>query len=384
MENKCCIYIHIPFCLSKCFYCNFLSKCNASNQEINKYIDYLILEISNFSKYFKDKTINSIYIGGGTPNLIDSKLILKVLNTIYDLYNLEENAEITIEGNPCFVNKQKLLDYKQIGINRLSFGVQSLNSKVLKVLGRRHNSKQAISCVKLAKTLGFKNISCDLLIGATNSKLDLLKDIKKLNKLGVNHISAYMLMVEKDTKLFEKVKNNQIKIASDEKSVDIYNKAYKLLKKLGFERYEISNFAKKGCECKHNCHYWEMQEYIGFGIASHSFVQNYRISEISDFDKYYKYVENVNDFDIKKISQYKNIEKLQKENLIEEYIMLSLRCKKGVNLTKLKSIGYNLLDCKKQNIKNLLKYNMIKIDGENLMITDEYFGASNSIIVELI
>jgi len=365
------IYIHIPFCASKCNYCSFVSK-PASVLEQKKYVDFLCTEIKNKSELFNKKICKTVYFGGGTPSLISDSLIKKILQIIKLNYNLSKNAEISIECNPCTISKQKLKKYLKYGINRISFGIQSFFDGELKILGRRHNCIQAQNAVLLAKEVGFKNISADVMIGIPNQTKDSLKgSIKKLISLGVTHISAYMLMLEQDTPLCEMVNKKALTVASDDDCVDMYNMAYKLLKQNGFTRYEISNFAKQGFECRHNINYWDMGEYVGFGVSAHSYYCGERIANSNNFSDYY------NGKNIK-------IEKLTNKMKIEETIMLGLRQKKGVSIKKLKSLGYDILSIKSDEMNMLKNNKLVKIESGQLKITPKNFGVTNAIVLKLI
>ena len=378
------IYVHIPFCMSKCSYCSFVSKC-ANEKEIKKYFNMLNVQILAESGLFKNKIITSIYFGGGTPSFVDSKYIAEVLKTINQYYNVSENAEITIECNPCSTTIEKLKNYKKFGINRISFGIQSLSDKCLKIIGRKHNKKMAIQAIKNAKNVGFLNISCDLLIGIPYQTTSiLLNNIANLAKLGINHISAYMLMLEEGTKLYEQVViNHSLTIADDDECVNMYNKAYSFLTKLGYKRYEISNFALTGYECKHNINYWDMGEYVGFGLSAHSYYNGIRISRFYNFDDYYNYVREKYILRIKP-NKLPEQELLTNQQKIEECLMLGLRQTKGVNIKILNNLGYNLIEVKKNTIKMLISKNIIDCNDNYLYITSNNFGATNQIILDLL
>lgn len=370
--------------MSKCSYCSFVSKC-ATEQEINEYFKYLNIQLLAENEKFKDRIVSTIYIGGGTPSYVNDIYITDVLKTIKEYYNVSKNAEISIECNPCSITKQKLIAFKNAGINRISFGVQSLNDNCLAIIGRKHNSQMAINAIKLAKSVGFNNISCDLLIGIpkqTNAML--LQDIKQLSNLGVTHISAYMLMLEEGTKLYEQVVIKHMQnVASDDECVNMYNQAYTLLNSLGYKRYEISNFATQGYECKHNINYWKLGEYVGFGVAAHSFYNGTRISGFNHFENYYQFIKEK--YILRIVPKIKpEQEKLTDSQKIEECLMLGLRQTKGVNLKKLLNFGYDLLNDKKDIIKNLKKCNFIDYNKEYLFITPQSFGATNQIILNLL
>lgn len=372
MNNTLSIYIHIPFCEAKCIYCNFVSSVCDENIK-HKYFDYLIKEIELKSPLFKCKNIVSIYIGGGTPSCVDSKYIKKILLLIKQRFNVADNCEITIECNPNSISKEKLINYKNCGINRISFGVQSLNNKDLKILGRLHSKKSALKAIKLANEVGFENISCDLLLGLPNS--NTFKSVLQVNKLincGVKHISAYMLIVEENTPLHKKVESKQIILPSEEKTVKQYNRLVKFLKKKKFDRYEISNFSKQGYESLHNQRYWNLNSYLGFGVSAHSFYNDQRIENHSDFKSYFKEFEKQREF----ISQ--------KEKL-EEYIMLGLRTKFGIDLNVISNeFNIDLLKSKKEEIEFLCKNKFIDIKNNKLYIKENYFGVANQIILKLL
>lgn len=374
--------------MSKCSYCSFVSWCKSEDQ-FDSYFNNLITEIVGMSNSFKNKIVKTIYFGGGTPSLVNQKFIEQTLDAIKQNYTVCKNAEITIECNPGTCTREKLVAYFNAGINRISFGVQSLNNKCLALLGRIHNQQMAIESVKLAKSVGFDNISCDLLIGIPNQSFNMLKkDITTLANLGVKHISAYMLMLEDGTKLYEQVVINQkLKVPTDDDSVNMYNQTYLLLKELGFQRYEISNFAKCGFECKHNVNYWNMGEYVGFGVAAHSFYNNQRIAGLESLDDYKKYINCVF---VKKMSYnecckfYPEIENIGSNEKIEECLMLGLRQEKGVSLNLLKSYGYDVVKSKAEIVKTLKNHNIINYDNNFLYITPQNFGATNQIILSLL
>lgn len=364
------IYVHIPFCDSKCYYCNF---CSAKYTEDikEKYFNKLFQEIKLNSN--KNNIISSIYFGGGTPSSVDEKYIKNTLKLIRENFKVKKDAEITIEANPCSITQDKLLIYKDIGINRLSIGVQSLNNKSLKTIGRKHNKKQAINAIKLAKKCGFNNINCDILIGIPNQNyFSLFNSVKKLIKLNIQHISAYMLINEKGTKLTNLIEQGKVKVASEDKSVIYYNKLTSYLKSKGYNRYEISNFCKQGFECKHNLGYWDLTEYYGFGLSAHSYVFGCRYSNGLNMQEYLNF-----DFDYKK-------EKLSNAEQIEELIMLGLRTAKGVSIKDLNVLGYDILNQKQDTIKMLLSNGFIQVTDNFICLTNNSFGVTNQIILKLL
>lgn len=364
------IYVHIPFCESKCYYCNFCSGIYTDSIK-EEYFKNLINEIVKNSS--KDTTISSIYIGGGTPSCVDLKFIKSIINSIINHYNVLDSAEITIEANPCSTNLEKLKTYKELGINRISFGVQSLNNKCLKLIGRKHDKKSAIKAIKLAKQAGFDNISCDILIGIPNQTYFNLKTtVKKLLNQNIKHISCYMLINEEGTILTEKINKNLVKVISEDKCVEYYNRLVKYLNKNNFYRYEISNFSQNGYESKHNLGYWNMCEYYGFGLSAHSYLNGNRLENTSFMNDYLNGTTTCKD------------ELLSNREKVEELIMLGLRTSQGVKIDDLNMLGFNILLDKKNIIDLLQKNGFICCNNEYIKIQDDHFGMCNNIILKLL
>lgn len=259
MSKKCIgIYIHIPFCKAKCNYCDFVSFANKRNL-INEYIEAVTKEIkhNNLERY----DIDTVYIGGGTPSVLDSKDISKILEELKP--NIKEGAEVTIEINPGTANKEKLEDYKEAGINRISIGLQTTDDELLKQIGRIHSYEEFLKVYKTARKVGFKNINVDLMLGLPNQNLEILeKSIKQILRLKPEHISVYSLILEENTKLFEMIDKGELELPNEEMEREMYWKAKERLEEKGYIHYEISNFAKNGYKSMHNSNCWEQQEYI--------------------------------------------------------------------------------------------------------------------------
>lgn len=360
------VYVHIPFCEKKCTYCAFSSFADFSQKE--KYITSLCDEINAFSR--KGECVDTIYFGGGTPSTVEPQEIEKILAAIKNQFNVNSNCEITIECNPNSITREKLVFYKKLGINRLSLGVQSLNDDQLKFAGRLHNAEQAINALRLAKKVGFENVSADLLIGLPGCNYADFEDmLKTLLNEGVKHISTYMLQVEENTKLKKMIDDNPELMPDDDNMVEILSKTANFLKKNGFLHYEVSNFALKGYESKHNYKYWSGEEYVGFGLAAHSFLDGKRIANPSDFKDY---------FDRKNVFS----ESLTNDQKIEEHIMLGLRCNRGINTRFLKNLGYDI----EQNdyFNEFVNKKILIKDGEKIFLAEDYYYVNNFIIVSLL
>ncbi len=370
------IYVHIPFCKRKCNYCDFLSFSGATNL-IEKYIKALKQEIDKTKIDNKDDYIvKTIYFGGGTPSFIDSKYIVNVLQLIKKKFNILENAEITIEANPGTVDEQKLKDYYDAGINRISFGVQSTNSDILKVVGRIHSYSSFVNGYNLARDIGFKNINVDLMIGLPVQNLKYVqKDIERILGLNPEHISVYSLIVEEGTKIAEKLDNGKLYLPSEEEEREMYWKVKNELENNGYVHYEISNFAKPGYESKHNVGCWEQEEYIGFGLGAHSYLNNVRYSNTIHFDEYFDWPEN------RKIIN----ERQNEGDKMKEYMLLGLRKIEGVSILKFKNkFAQNPIYLYREQLNKLSKQNLIQIENDNIKLTNKGIDLANLVWEEFI
>lgn len=357
------IYVHIPFCLKKCDYCNFTSF-SCCEHSFERYFLCLENEINNQSINYKNRKINTIFIGGGTPSLVSAHLIEKLMQNIKQNFNLTKNCEITIECNPDSITVEKLQIYKNCGINRISFGVQSLNDKLLKLIGRPHNRKQALCALQNAKKIGFKNINADVMLGLpTQTKHMALSTVKNLISAGANHISLYTLILEENTPLFKKVNSSKLNLPTDDETVKMFSLCSDLLKKQAFSRYEVANFAKNK-KCVHNLGYWQNADYVGFGISAHSKIANRRFFNTSNLQEYLNNKNKV------------TTEILTPEQIREEKIMLGLRTAKGIscNLVKNKITELNLLK----------KNKFIEIKNNRVCATEKGFFILNQIILMLV
>ncbi len=370
MSNSISIYIHIPFCKSKCIYCDFVSFPNCEKW-FSSYLEKVKQEIDYHASKLKDRNVKTIFIGGGTPSLLSGEDIFDLVTFVLQKFSVSKQAEITIEVNPESFSKEKALWWKKAGINRLSFGLQNDDDIVLKKLGRIHNFSQFQNAVKEAKSLGFSNISADVLLGLPNQTPQKIRQtLRKIAKLGPTHISAYGLQVEKGTKLFELVKNEQIKLPDEDLSNEIYNSAYLELKELGFHRYEISNFAKKGFECRHNQNYWVRGEFLGIGVGAYGFIDGAHYENTSSLIDY-----------IKKGYVPQNIEKESKKTKMEETIMLALRTEKGLNISNFnKTFNIDFCEKFKPALDKLSQQKLIKTTKNHIKITN--FSISNAIILQ--
>lgn len=361
------LYIHMPFCKQKCYYCDFISYANKDNL-IEKYVDTLIKE---YHSYNMEYIIKTVYIGGGTPSYIDSKLIKKLLENI-DLKNADE---VTIEVNPGTVNKEKLKDYIDSGINRLSIGLQSPNDKILKNIGRIHNFNDFLETYKIAREVGFRNINIDLMLGLPEQTIDgLEKDLNTIIELNPEHISLYSLILEEGTVLYNKFEKNEIKLPTDEVERKMYWKTKKILENNGYRHYEISNFSKTGYESKHNMDCWRQKEYIGIGAAAHSYIELKRFSNETSIEKY------ISDFKNKEIHEIQT-----KEEQKREYMILGLRKIEGIKISEFKNkFIENPIYIFRKELQKLINENLIEIEGDFIRLTNKGLDFANVVWEEWI
>ena len=316
------IYVHIPFCKSKCSYCDFASFPDKLGFA-ESYMACVFREMAKRKEQLKGYKFDTLYIGGGTPSVIDERYIAMLLSSARKNFDLSENAEITIEMNPGTVSAGKIEIYKKCGINRFSVGLQTAVDSQLEDLGRIHNLKEFLACARLLKG---ENFSVDIMIGLKNQKIsDIEYSISVAAEAGASHISMYALTPEDGTPIYTDYLNGEL--PDGDEVAEMYGAGVKKLKELGFERYEVSNFCKKGKESRHNLNYWRRGEYIGFGVSASSCINNNRFTNTFDLDEYFKCVLSDNFAVI-------NSEQIDTQEQKEEYVMLALRTSKGINLAE--------------------------------------------------
>lgn len=372
------IYVHIPFCKQKCKYCDFISFEN-KDEYFERYVQALNNSIRECQ--YNDFAVNTIYFGGGTPSVIDSKYIISILKTIKEKFNVLNDAEITIEVNPGTITKEKLLDYYNFGINRLSIGLQSTHNNLLKLIGRIHTYEQFEENYYLAKEIGFKNINIDLMLALPTQTLkELEKSVKSVISLNPNHISLYSLILEEKTKLKEEIEKGIIGLPSDELERKMYHSAKKILEENGYNQYEISNFSKKGNESKHNMNCWNQDEYLGFGLASHSYFNNVRFSNIINFNKYIENIEN------KKFADNIIINERQtKEDKMKEYMLLGFRKLNGISISEFEQrFQINPLFYFRFELSKLEEELLIEVDLDDIRLTKRGLDLANIVFSEFI
>lgn len=356
------LYIHIPFCVKKCNYCDFVSFESGCQKD---YFECLNKEIELYSDFFNSYNIDTVFIGGGTPSAVNSCYIEKILQNI----KVDDNAEITIEVNPGTLSIEKLKAYKKAGINRISIGLQSANDNELKILGRIHTYEDFLRSYEMIVNAGFTNINTDIMFGIPNQTLDSFKNtLSEVKKLNPTHISAYSLIIEENTP-FGRM---ELDLPDEETDRAMYECLNTEL--LGYQKYEISNFAKPGYECRHNIKYWQMENYLGIGLNSHSFINGRRFSNTSDLNFY---MNNLNNAILPVIeSEYET-----DEELIKDTVITGLRMCKGINLNSIdRRFKINFYEKYKKIIDKYTSMNLLVYKNGNLYFSEEGFSVSNYIL----
>ncbi len=382
------IYIHIPFCKRKCKYCDFIS---FENQKcVKDYIDRLLWDIDNIKDVLiknnigvlpNDLEVDTIYFGGGTPSLIDSKYILNILSKLKKKFNIESDAEITIEVNPGTADLEKLKSYYDSGINRLSIGCQETHDRILRTIGRIHTYNDFLKTYKTARKIGFRNINVDLMLALPGQTInDLKESLNSIVSLKPEHISVYSLILEDETPLKKEIEDGTLELPSDEIERQMYHETKRFLEKNDYVHYEISNFAKNGFYSRHNLNCWNQHEYLGFGLASHSYINKIRFSNESNLKKYIE----KNSEQLYNINVY--IQEIQdKQDEMKEFVMLGFRKLNGVNKNEFyKKFNIEINQIFEKEIVKLKSKNLIKENDTNIMLTLKGLDLANLVFEEFV
>lgn len=372
------LYVHIPFCLKKCNYCDFLSA-SAKKEEIAQYFLTLKKEILSCKTWASLYSVQSIFFGGGTPTLPDEEWLIQILEEIKASFLVEEKAEITLECNPETVNQEKLRRYRKAGFNRISFGLQSVEEKELKELGRVHTYQRFLESFTAAREEGFLNCNIDLMFGLPKQTLYGWENtIRTVIALKPEHISAYSLIIEEGTAFFEKMEKGQLSLPDEEEERQMYQKTEQWLKKAGYQRYEISNYAKPGWECQHNLIYWSGQEYLGLGLGASSYMNGVRFRNPSDLEEYQKYKVNLEPY-------YIEVERLTLTNQMEEFMFLGLRRMDGISKREFKRrFGYFLESVYGEVIKKWEKEGFLEEAEDRIWLTQKGIDVSNVVLADFL
>jgi oxygen-independent coproporphyrinogen-3 oxidase len=357
------IYIHIPFCLQKCLYCDFASFPQQSRKTMAKYTDRLCQEIKQSVLTLPINTRATIYFGGGTPSVLPVEHIAKIVATLKSTGLWQNPTEATIEANPGTISLESLRAYRKLGFDRISFGIQSMQDAELKAMGRIHTSTEAVEAIYLAKEAGFSRISADLIYGYPGQTLkSVASSLKTLVGQGIKHMSVYGLVVEEKTPLCHNLDAGKLSLPSEDDSGDMYDFIVKYLPQQNYKRYEISNYAFPGEESQHNLVYWQYLPYLGLGVSACSFNGLARITNPSNIDEYLQEKQPV-------------IENLAVATRLSEYIFMGLRTRQGINLAAAKQrFNVNIMETYEKEIIECQNKGLLKIDGLKSVMSLTEFG----------
>ena len=371
------LYLHIPFCVKKCAYCDFLSF--PSGQELQRrYAKRLMEDIDCMGKKYGDIPVDTIFIGGGTPSVPESRLIVDLMEHVNHAFQISDGAEISMEANPGTVTREKLKEYRRAGINRISFGLQSANDRELKLLGRIHTWAEFLESFALARECGFTNLNIDLMSALPGQTCESWKDtMKRVTDLEPEHISAYSLIIEEGTPFGEKYGSEEgRKLLPDEDSErEMYHETKRFLRECGYERYEISNYAKPGRECRHNIGYWTGVPYLGLGLGASSYMNGSRFAVSSDMQQYLG----------EKPGTFTDLEKLTKKDMEEEFFYVGLRMVSGVSLTEFKKrFGVSAQEVYPGLMETFVAEKAAEFQGDRFVLTDYGLDVSNYIMAQFL
>ena len=375
--NNLGIYIHIPFCIKKCNYCDFLTIIGSDQPKTDEYVRYLCKEIILMKEYAQNKIVDTVYFGGGTPSLLSVNNINNIMNCINQHYNLSRDAEITIEINPETIDENWVKEISDSGINRASVGFQNSRQEILNIIGRQGSNEHFIACIKWLNKYNITNISADIILGLPLMDVDkTIYDTNFICELNIPHISAYSLILEKRTKLYRQVNSGEIVLPSEDLERDIYHKFCDYVKSKGYHRYEVSSFCKNGYESRHNKKYWDLSEYLGLGIGASGLINNNRTKNPVRISEYYKRLDDENtSFDV----EYE----LSKNDMMSEYSFLAIRTSRGID----KKFFKEKFDLDFDNLFNLKvheKNGLIINDRDSVRLTEKGFDLSNLVEVDLL
>lgn len=374
MKKELELYLHIPFCIRKCQYCDFLSG-PADEASQKRYVDALCRELEGAQEMAKDYAVTSIYFGGGTPSLLPGEWMEQVMETITKGYQICRDAEISMEANPGTLTAENLFRYRQAGINRISLGCQSADDRELKLLGRIHTWEEFLESYQMVREAGFTNVNVDLMSGLPEQTLERWENsLRKIAELEPEHISAYSLIVEEGTPFAKK----ELILPDEETERKMYEETAAILQTYGYQQYEISNYAKEGKECQHNIGYWTRKNYLGFGVGSASLFENQRFSNTTDRTYYETW-----SADPEKIRE--NQEILDRREQMEEYMILGLRMLDGVGKKEFEEIFGVPIEKPYGNVlEKYRKLNLMELTNERVKLTREGISVSNPILADFL
>lgn len=380
MRQPISLYLHIPFCVKKCHYCDFLSFPGCSLSRQAEYVDAMIQEIHAYCEAAEDYEVKTIFLGGGTPSLLEEELVERLFHELYSVWRAAPETEITIEANPGTLSREKLIGYHTIGINRLSLGLQSTIAQELETIGRIHNYEQFLANYYLAREAGFDNINIDIMSALPGQTLiSYGKTLERILKLQPEHISSYSLILEEGTDFWENAEIERA-LPSEQTERIMYHYTKKCLQNAGYERYEISNYAKPGYACIHNQVYWTGGEYLGLGLGAASYWKGARFSNTPDMEEY---MENCSRARI--TENRKEIVTATQKSRMEEYMFLGLRMIRGVSIREFeRRFGIPMNRIYGTVIRSYIGQGLLKIEQDRLMLTERGIDVSNSVMADFL
>ncbi|MCX7710426.1 MAG: radical SAM family heme chaperone HemW [Clostridia bacterium] len=377
-KNHLGLYIHIPYCKSKCHYCDFNSF-PGKEESIPGYFDALVREVELYAETLKEIQVKTIFIGGGTPSLVEPKYIYHLMRAVQQNLNIVKNAEISIETNPGTLTYEKLLAYKTMGINRLSIGLQACQDRLLRKLGRIHKMDEFVENYEIARKVGFKNINIDLIFGIPSQTMkDWGETLRNVIGLNPEHLSCYSLKIEEETKFGKMYDVGELIPVEDELDREMYEFTAETLKKNGYKHYEISNFAKEGFECRHNLIYWHGEEYMGIGAGAHSYYKKNRYNNLYNIEAYISQIE-------KKELPQENHQFIDAAEEMSEAMILGLRLIQGVHVKQFKEKFHrDLFEVYGEQINKLMKKGLLFMEDDHVKLTLVGLDLANDVFMEFI
>ena len=365
------LYIHIPFCRQKCLYCDFPSWAGQEDQ-MQRYVDALTKEIRNRSGEYSDRTVVSVFFGGGTPTTLSIPMLEQLMQALFENWNIAEDAEITTEANPGTLDREMTDALKKMGFNRLSMGVQAWQNRLLKDLGRIHTIESFQENYKAVREAGFANVNTDLMFALPNQTMaDWQETVKNMIAMNPEHISAYSLILEEGTPFYDKYEKGELEPAEEDLDREMYHWAVDYMAEMGYEQYEISNFAKKGRQSCHNRIYWQAEEYLGMGLGSHSYMNGERFHNIYDLQEYIKA-----DGDVSLLKE--DVEIITEEDALAEFMFLGLRLTEGVSFDRFRErFGQEMKNIYGSQIEELVRDGLLEEDETGIRLTRRGVDISN-------
>lgn len=365
------VYLHIPFCVRKCVYCDFPSYANCEAL-LPSYVNSLCAEISEAASRWPGRLVRTVFLGGGTPSLLTPRQLDCLLSAVRSSFDVAPDAEISMETNPGTLNLDRLISYRLAGVNRLSIGVQTLDDRLLQVIGRIHTKREAIDAVHMAHESGFRNINVDLMYGLPGQNLsDVADTLNTLSVLPVTHVSMYSLIVEDGTPLHARVMAGEV-LPSDDETLEMQRMAARVLSACGLKRYEISNYALPGFECLHNLTYWRRGEYLGLGCAAHSLMEEKRFCNTPSLTDYLDGIRTVESDSLTETDEF------------EETVMLSLRTADGMDMRVYRRLCKDAFPKKQKTIDRLVSEGFALICADRLCLTERGMDVLNAVIAALV